>query len=65
MATVYFEELIKKDYLYEAVKTVRNLCNVAEILIETNHRELLPTVLELMHQETQEIALEYCVKSEE
>ena len=49
------------DYLLESVKTVENLCIISKILIEVERRELLPTVLEFLHQETQHIIDDYCV----
>jgi len=49
------------DWLNETVKTLNNLCLITFVLIDTDRRELLPTVLELMHLETQELIDKYCV----
>jgi len=54
-----------QDYQLGAIKTVRNLCNIALILIVDERRYLLPTVLELMHLETQDLIDEYCIEGEE
>ena len=48
------------DWLLEQVKTCRNLCAIAEILIEGNRRDLLPTVLELLFLEAQNINDDHC-----
>ena len=51
------------DWLPEQLKTVSNLCQISQILININRRELLPTALELMLIECQEIVLENCVET--
>ncbi len=49
------------DWLPEQLKTSRNLINIALLLIETNNRHLLATVLELLHEQTQTIIYENCI----
>ena len=51
--------------LQELIKSIRNRCYIADILIEKGRFELLPTVLEDLHTDSQTIALEYCVKETE
>ena len=51
------------DWLLEQIKTCHNLCNVAQILIEIDRRALLPTILELLYQETQAIIDDHCITS--
>lgn len=51
-----------KDILSEQIKTIRNLCDISFLLINQNQDELLPTVLELMLLEIQQVVLENCVK---
>ena len=53
------------DWLYESLKTISNLCKVAQLLIETGNREYLATVIELLFQEAQSITEEHCVINEE
>ena len=50
--------------LKEQLKTTSNLCDIAVVLIEVGKIKLLPTILELIHLESQQIIEEYCVKSE-
>ena len=50
------------DELSELIKSIRNRCFIADILIEQGRPELLPTVLEDLHLDSQTIALDYCVK---
>ena len=52
----------ERHWLREYLKTTRNLCDVSLIVLEQGRDELLPTVLELMHVETQNIVDEYCVE---
>ena len=49
------------DYEYETIKTIRNLCSIAELLIAKGRRDLLPTIEELMFCEIQALTDEYCV----
>jgi len=48
-------------WLTEQLKTSRNLCDIALILIEKKQKHLLPTILELLLQEAQTIVDENCV----
>ena len=50
-----------KDWLPEQLKTIRNLTDVALLLIETNNRKWLPTILELLYAEIQVVLDEQCV----
>ena len=50
-----------KDWLPEQLKTIRNLTEIADILIKNRRKELLPTVLELMLVECQQVVDENCV----
>ncbi len=50
------------DWLPEQLKTSKNLCDVALLLIETGNRHLLATVLELLYAEIQTIIDENCIK---
>jgi len=54
-------KLAKANWMEESIKTVNNLCLISLILIDANRRELLPTVIELMHMETQRLIDDYCV----
>jgi hypothetical protein len=53
---------VEQDFLYESVKTIRNLCDIAEICINIGRREFLPTILELLFQEAQGVVDDHCVK---
>lgn len=55
----------EKYWLSEALKTTRNLCDVSLMVLEQGKDDLLPTVLELLHLETQEIVEDYCILGEE
>ena len=48
------------DWLLEQIKTCKNLCMIAEILIEQERKELLPTILELLFVEIDNIVEEHC-----
>lgn len=50
------------DELYEQLKTIKNLTEIAHILIQAKHSELLPTVLEYLHEISQDIVDNHCVK---
>ena len=52
---------MKIDWLPEQLKTSRNLIDVALLLIETDNRHLLATVLELLFEQCQQIIDEQCV----
>lgn len=51
----------EQRWLVEALKTVTNLEAVAQLLIKLNYPDLLPTILELMLIECQDIVDECCV----
>lgn len=50
-----------EEILHEQLKTIKNLCDVAALVIASNCKHLLPTVLELMLVEVQEVVDEHCV----
>jgi hypothetical protein len=50
-----------EDWLPEQLKTLHNLCEVANILINIKRREFLPTILELILIEAQQIVDDNCV----
>jgi len=54
-----------QDFLVEQIKTISNLCEIAIILRGLNKDELLPTVLELMMVECQDIVDIYCVVNDD
>lgn len=51
-------------WLIEQLQTITNLTDVAQILIALNREDLLPTILELIHKEAQDITDTYCVVEE-
>jgi len=55
------EPEIQPNDLEERLKTTRNRCDIALLLIEHNP-ELLPTILEDMFYGVQEILRLYCIK---
>ena len=52
------------NWLPEQIRTVSNLCAITQILLNVGHDDLLPTVLELMLIEVQQIVDENCVKED-
>lgn len=52
---------MSEDYLLEQVKTIKNLCEIAILLRQMGKNELLPTVLELVFGEAQQMNDDYCV----
>lgn len=46
----------------ELIKSIRNRCEISQVLIQVGAEDLLPTVLEDLYEDAQTIALEYCVK---
>jgi len=50
-----------QDFLLEQIKTISNLCQIAMILRCSKHDELLPTILEFILGEAQELVDDYCV----
>jgi len=53
--------MAEKDWLPDQLLTIHNLAEVANILININRRELLPTVLELLLIEAQQVVDENCI----
>jgi len=49
------------EQLLEQLKTIRNLTEVATIIINVGREELLPTVLELLYLESQNMVDDHCV----
>lgn len=54
----------KVNWLEEQLLTTRNLCDIALLLKRFNQQHLLPTVLELLFIEVQNLTLDHCVKEE-
>lgn len=52
------------EWLPEQLKTIRNLTYISEMLVENKREELLPTVLEYMFEQCQEVIKDTCVKEE-
>jgi len=48
-------------YLREQVKTIKNLCDIALVLQNVGRNELMPTVLELILVESQDLVDSNCV----
>jgi len=48
-------------WFYEQLGTILNLCLIAQILIKQSRHELLPTVLEYLYEQAQEIVDKHCV----
>ena len=53
----------ERHWLEEYLKTIRNLCDTALLILEHDDR-LIHTTLELMHVETQRLIDDYCIKEE-
>ena len=53
--------MTKKDWLPEQLKTTKNLCDTALLILE-NDKTLLPTILELLYEQVQDILDEQCIK---
>ena len=56
---------MNRDYLIEQVKTIRNLCDIAILLREGERNDLLPTILELILMESQQLVENYCIIDKE
>ena len=54
-----------EDWLVEHLKTIKNLCQIALLLRGRGRNELLPTILEFLYQEAQEIIDENCIEDEQ
>ena len=52
---------IQINLLTEQLKTVKNLCDISVLVMDVNRFDLLPTVLELLALETQDILDDQCV----
>lgn len=52
----------ERHWLEEYIKTTKNLCDIAILVMRGNQEYLLPTVLELLYIETQSIVDDYCIK---
>ena len=50
------------DLFHEQLKTIRNLVEIVAILANLGRDELLPTTLELLLIEVQDIVDDYCVE---
>lgn len=50
-----------KPWLKEQLKTTRNLCDVSLLLLKSKQDALLPTILELLLSEAQQIVNDYCI----
>lgn len=57
--------MAEQHWLIEQLKTVRSLAEISLILIDKDRLDLLPTVLELLHLETQQLIDENCIKGDE
>ena len=53
-----------KDWLPEQLQTIMNLVAVAQILLAQHRREYLPTVLEILFEQVQDVVDETCVERE-
>ena len=51
-------------WLVEQAKTVRNLCDITLLLIEGDRIELIPTVVELLLVEAQQMVDDHCIAEE-
>ena len=50
--------------LVEQLKTIRNLCDISLLVVESGKVLLLPTILELLHIETAKVVEEHCTVDE-
>ena len=57
--------MAEKDWLPDQLFTIQNLCKIAELLIAQDRRELLPTVLEFLLEESQKVVDENCIREGE
>jgi len=48
--------------LAELLKAIRNRCDAAILLIQQNHTNLLATLLEDIHEDSQTIVDDYCIE---
>ena len=54
----------KLEEVTELVKTVLNLCLIYLLIAKQESYTLLPTILELMHETTQQIIDLFCIEEE-
>ena len=57
--------MAEQDFLEEQLKTINNLTQIGILLRISKQNELLPTILELILQEAQQLVDDYCVIGEE
>ena len=55
---------MNEKYLKEELQTIRNLCDISELVRVNGRFELLPTLLEVILIEAQELVDEFCVERE-
>ena len=51
----------EQDWLLEQCKTIRNLADICVILREAGMNELLPTAMELILDQAQQLVDDHCV----
>jgi hypothetical protein len=61
----YKMSILENEWLPEQLKTIRNLTEIADILIHLGKENLIPTILELLQVEIQEAVLENCVREKQ
>ena len=49
------------EELREQLGTIKNLCDIALLVVESGKVLLLPTILELLHIETARVVEEHCI----
>lgn len=52
---------MNKDQLKEQILTIKNLCDLVQLVLDNDRNYLLPTVLELMGLEIQQIIDKECI----
>ena len=52
-------------WLRQTLNTISNLSDIAILVIEARRGDLIPTVLELLLIEVQDLVSEHCVKEDE
>ena len=48
-------------WLPEQLKSISNLCQISQVLIDIERSDLLPTVLELLFELSQQVTDENCI----
>lgn len=56
--------MAEQDWLEEQLKTIRNLCETAIIIHRLERDDLVPTLLEEILGEAQQVVDDYCVVKE-